>query len=148
MEWQIRTVGNRYEKIPATPEDNWVWSPQGVVDMHRPEMWGLVQFTRRSAGEEVPVTPLPGKAARDLALEIYYAQRDFFKAHDRWAANLIDLGCAEQTPAGIERPVLELTPDGYRCAAGFTSGGRHGVWRIRQDRLLKLDWQSGSASSP
>ncbi len=26
------------------PEDNWVWSPQGVVDMHRPEKWGEVIF--------------------------------------------------------------------------------------------------------
>ena len=25
-------------------EDNWVWSPQGLVDMHVPERWGVVQF--------------------------------------------------------------------------------------------------------
>jgi hypothetical protein len=27
-------------------EDNWVWSPQGVVDMHVPEHWGHVQFVK------------------------------------------------------------------------------------------------------
>ena len=26
------------------PEDNWVWSPQGEIDMHIPEMWGVVRF--------------------------------------------------------------------------------------------------------
>ena len=26
------------------PEDNWVWSPQGVVNMHLPDRWGEVQF--------------------------------------------------------------------------------------------------------
>ena len=26
------------------PEDNWVWSPQGEIDMHIPEKWGFVRF--------------------------------------------------------------------------------------------------------
>ena len=26
------------------PEDNWVWSPQGEIDMHLPERWGVVRF--------------------------------------------------------------------------------------------------------
>ncbi len=33
-----------YRKRPDTPEHNWVWSPQGVVDMHQPEHWGFVTF--------------------------------------------------------------------------------------------------------
>jgi hypothetical protein len=44
VEWQIRVVNGRYEKIPGTVEDNWVWSPQGVVNMHVPEHWGSVVF--------------------------------------------------------------------------------------------------------
>ena len=31
------------------PEDNWVWSPQGAVDMHMPERWGYVQFSNAPA---------------------------------------------------------------------------------------------------
>lgn len=27
-------------------EDNWVWSPQGVVDMHLPERWGFLAFVK------------------------------------------------------------------------------------------------------
>lgn len=26
------------------PEENWVWSPTGVVDIHRPDRWGYVRF--------------------------------------------------------------------------------------------------------
>ena len=26
------------------PEDNWVWSPQGQVNMHLPWRWGAVEF--------------------------------------------------------------------------------------------------------
>ena len=44
VEWQVRIADGRYEKVPGLPEDNWVWSPQGVVDMHQPEMWGFLEF--------------------------------------------------------------------------------------------------------
>lgn len=44
VEWRHRVVGGRYEKIPDTDEDNWVWSPQGVINMHLPQYWGCVEF--------------------------------------------------------------------------------------------------------
>ena len=33
-----------YEKIPNRPEHNWVWSPMGLIDMHVPQRWGVVEF--------------------------------------------------------------------------------------------------------
>lgn len=33
-----------YRKIEGRAERNWVWSPQGVIDMHQPEHWGFVEF--------------------------------------------------------------------------------------------------------
>ncbi len=45
VEWQHHVVDGKYEKVPNTPENNWVWSPQGVIDMHRPERWGYVEFS-------------------------------------------------------------------------------------------------------
>ena len=50
VEWTTTLEAGRYVKVKGLPEDNWVWSPQGVVDMHRPETWGYVQFTRKPAG--------------------------------------------------------------------------------------------------
>ena len=50
VQWQLDVADNRYAKRrdPAggkpLPEDNWVWSPQGAVNMHMPERWGIVQF--------------------------------------------------------------------------------------------------------
>ena len=140
VEWQITHTNGVYQKVPGAPEDNWVWSPQGVVDMHRPEMWGLVQFTREPAGKAISVAPIPGKPARDRALEVYYAEKDFWNAHQRWAAHLSELGAdTGGLPPGIAAPVLEPTADGYACSVAFQDGGRRHVWRIRQDRLLKLD---------
>ncbi|NOY60439.1 MAG: hypothetical protein GXO75_16125, partial [Calditrichaeota bacterium] len=56
VEWKVKVENGQYEKVvnPATnkpyPEDNWVWSPQGVINMHYPEMWGFVQFSDKTAG--------------------------------------------------------------------------------------------------
>jgi hypothetical protein len=46
VEWQVETGGKEYKKVPGKAEDNWVWSPQGVVNMHVPERWGYVDFIR------------------------------------------------------------------------------------------------------
>jgi hypothetical protein len=44
VEWQVDIVDGKYLKRPKLPEDNWVWSPQGLIDMHVPERWGVVRF--------------------------------------------------------------------------------------------------------
>jgi hypothetical protein len=46
VQWRHRVVEGRYVKVPKEdiPEENWVWSPQGVVDMHVPGKWGRVVF--------------------------------------------------------------------------------------------------------
>ncbi|HEY2016620.1 MAG TPA: carbohydrate-binding family 9-like protein [Bryobacteraceae bacterium] len=46
VEWRVRVADGKYEKLPGR-EDNWVWSPQGVVNMHVPEHWGFVKFKGR-----------------------------------------------------------------------------------------------------
>lgn len=50
VEWDLRVANGRYVKVldPATgrprAEHNWVWSPQGAVNMHLPERWGFLEF--------------------------------------------------------------------------------------------------------
>lgn len=42
------------KKNPETrrnlPEYNWVWSPQGVINMHVPEHWGFLEFSSERPG--------------------------------------------------------------------------------------------------
>lgn len=136
VEWQITTSGDRYEKIPQTPEDNWVWSPQGVIDMHRPEMWGRVLFTKQPTHVAVRVPPVPGEAARALALDLYYAQLDFQRANKRWAATLAELDWS--APAGAEPTTFQLTPAGYEFSVPFRDGTLGRKWTVRQDRQLTI----------
>ena len=46
VEWRFDPVDGKLVKRPGVREDNWVWSPMGVVDMHLPERWGYVEFMR------------------------------------------------------------------------------------------------------
>ena len=46
VEWRTNVVDGKYVKPPGQKEDNWVWSPQGLIDMHVPDRWGYVRFTR------------------------------------------------------------------------------------------------------
>jgi hypothetical protein len=56
VEWQLDQAGSGYAKRTdrdgaPIPEDNWVWSPQGAINMHMPEMWGRVQFSDHRVGD-------------------------------------------------------------------------------------------------
>lgn len=53
VQWRHDLKDSRYirrpphgSKIPdgTHPEDNWVWSPQGAINMHLPERWGRLRF--------------------------------------------------------------------------------------------------------
>jgi hypothetical protein len=33
------------------PEYNWVWSPQGIINMHYPEYWGFLEFNGKSVSK-------------------------------------------------------------------------------------------------
>jgi len=44
VQWHLEHAGNGYRKVPGRSEDNWVWTPQWMIDMHVPQWWGRVVF--------------------------------------------------------------------------------------------------------
>ncbi len=74
VEWDLEIVDGKYRKVKGKPEHNWVWSPQGVIDMHRPERWGYLQFSTAKPGSAA-YRPDPDRQVRDALHRIYYAQR-------------------------------------------------------------------------
>lgn len=85
VQWQTEIVNNTYRKVinPETgkpfPEDNWVWSPQGVIAMHQPETWGIVEFVENKVGSaEIAFTETEEYEASWLLYNIYYA------LHEEW----------------------------------------------------------------
>ena len=51
VNWQHEIVEGKYirrrnaETQKLIPEYNWVWSPQGLINMHVPEKWGYLYFS-------------------------------------------------------------------------------------------------------
>jgi hypothetical protein len=113
VQWDTEVVGGKYQKVKGRKEHNWVWSPQGVIDMHRPERWGYLQFST-TAGD-IPFRPDPTAAARDLLHRVYYAQRDFRKANGKYAASAADLGVS-----GVR---IETTTGGFEASAELPAAG-------------------------
>lgn len=116
VEYRVNVRDGRYEKAkdPTTgrplAEENWVWAPTGLINIHYPEMWGYVQFSGKRAGE--------GRENFELTLEqdaswvlrqIYYKQRDFYSRHGRYAESVEELGLREQRLEGYPWPPLIKT---------------------------------------
>jgi hypothetical protein len=91
VEWRTRTTANSLVKIPGRREENWVWSPQGVVDMHRPEMWGYVQFSTKPAGEAT-FEPDPTHEARMRLIRLYEIENEYRERHEEFTSSLETLG--------------------------------------------------------
>ena len=84
------------------PEHNWVWSPQGIIDMHAPEKWGYLQFSAHGGGgDTVAYVPSADEPLRAALWKVYYAQKEYRKHHVRYAATLRELGIAPE-PSGVE----------------------------------------------
>jgi hypothetical protein len=49
VEWDTTVRNGRYRKVKGRREHNWVWSPMGLIDMHLPERWGVVEFAGLTA---------------------------------------------------------------------------------------------------
>lgn len=55
VNWEFDLEDGRYSRKKNKngkylSENNWVWSPQGVVNMHEPEKWGYVYFSDKEVG--------------------------------------------------------------------------------------------------
>jgi hypothetical protein len=148
VQWQVDVIDNRYRKRlkPGTteplPEDNWVWSPHGAVDMHMPERWGYVQFSgvQAGAGNEGFVDD-PNERLKWALRRLYYRQRRFRALHGDYAASLDALDAANIRVEGLDfHPRMHETPSLYEITANGFDGvvvhisqdGR--VWTTRGQR--------------
>ena len=120
VEWETKIQNGKYIKTPGKPEYNWVWSPQGVIDMHRPESWGYLQFSTKSSGM-VDFKKDEKRGIKKYLHEIYYAQRDFHKKNGRFTSSLSDLGIA---PRPENTPSIQTTALGFEVILN-QSGKQH-----------------------
>lgn len=91
VQWKTRIEEGKYIKEKRAG-DNWVWSAQGIVDMHQPERWGIVCFKgeeETESGKNIAESLfLP---ERKRLMECYHAQKQFRKAEKQWAQSMAEL---------------------------------------------------------
>jgi hypothetical protein len=121
-------------------EDNWVWSPQGVVDMHRPETWGYVQFSTAAPGHAAFQPDSAGPAKR-LLHRIHDAQRSFWKEHRRYASTPAELGLVDLGHDSLAAPPrIEAAVGRFQASVDLRlSDGKPQRWLIREDLRVWLD---------
>ncbi|MDF2686428.1 MAG: carbohydrate-binding family 9-like protein [Clostridia bacterium] len=92
VEWQTEIINGKYSKKinPKNgrpfPEDNWIWSPIGLINMHYPELWGFLYFTDTDNDNEKENFEIPKDEELKWELrKIYYMQRYFYANNGRYA---------------------------------------------------------------
>lgn len=132
VQWTVDVIDGQYRKRPGAdgqplPEDNWVWAPTGLIDIHCPEFWGFLFFTDHGEAMEIPADE-----RRKLKLrEFYYAQHTYHRSHGRYCEDASALGVAmpdygvtaEATRHGFElwcpsadgKGSVVLRSDGFAC---------------------------------
>lgn len=113
VQWQTEVVDGKYQKVknPETnrflPEDNWVWSQQGVINMHFPERWGFAGFSTKPVGEKqvtfvYPEVEIFGK----YLWLIYYKQHNFKQKNKEFASSLSELGLNDKIKSESGETIL------------------------------------------
>ena len=106
VEWDVDAKDGRYVKRGG-PEHNWVWSPQGVIDMHWPERWGYLVFAGAATTAGPAAAPgadstwtLPlAEHIKNRLWEICYKERAYQSAHGTFTIDINAPGLSiEATP--------------------------------------------------
>jgi hypothetical protein len=138
VEWDIDVNQATYVKRvdrttgKSLPEHNWVWSPQGAINMHMPERWGHVQFSNAVAGPQTtPFVENRNERVKWALRRLYYRQRQYRTEHARYAADLATLDAAGIRVDGLDfRPSMQLTDSQYEITANGFDGA---VVHVRTD---------------
>lgn len=135
-EWSVRQ--GRYTKTldPQTnkplPESNWVWSPQGKINMHMPENWGYLQFSTQTAAQgEVAFVEDVDQGRKSQLREAYYYQREYRQKHGHYAEDLTQLGFEFE-------PILTLQGNPQQYELSIPSKQQDGHWMMNQAGKLSF----------
>lgn len=142
VEWTTDIVDGKYEKRkdPATgkplPEDNWVWSPQGVINMHVPESWGFIQFSdNKVGGNIVKFEENPDEKIKWELRRVYYAQNKYFVKNGEYATTVAQLEMRlKDFPVSKQLPLIQTTDNLYEISLPSSDEGKS--WHIRPDGLV------------
>ncbi len=149
VQWTIDIENNTFikRKNPETgaflPEDNWVWAPTGLINIHYPEMWGFVFFVDETTDLSTIVIPEDEKRKYELR-KLYYAQSIQYEKTGTYTTcldTLVQL-LKEHAPSDANKSVadlpykIETTSKTYVISCPSTEAGKELV--IYSDGKVQL----------
>ncbi|MFA6871959.1 MAG: carbohydrate-binding family 9-like protein [Bacteroidaceae bacterium] len=98
VEWpKYEIIANSYQKKAGESgvgnEENWVWAPTGIIDIHLPEHWGFVQFTDKTTGNPTTDFQWNNDEETKFALrQLLYLEQAYFKKNGFFTKDLKEVG--------------------------------------------------------
>ena len=132
VQWEYQLNNGKYEKKTDVdgrrlPENNWVWSPQMAIDMHRPEHWGYVYFLDNKIQTEEDVEIDPAYAtAYQLLFHLYRQQLSAIQSNQD----------EKQMARKLERTIYEA--NNYSYTAKYLPTDLGFELRVQHDSGLRL----------
>ena len=142
VEWDWNIAGNNYTKRKDSagrqlPEHNWVWSPQGVINMHYPERWGYLFF---GVNADTSYSLSPDEQLKSYLWLIYYKQQDYFKNKKAYAGKLSQLSIPTKVDVEHAQYHLSLASLSGRFVATIEDAQHQPLFSIDEDgKVMKLN---------
>ena len=116
VQWDVDIINDKYVKTDS-PEYNWVWSPQGLIYMHTPETWGLVQFTDENTNNKnIKFIPNKLDQTKWALRHLFYRQSNHYLNHNRYTESVKKLGLKTKPVSGVKwPPIISVTPSGWEA---------------------------------
>jgi len=75
VEWDFELKNGKYNRKKEgdkyLKENNWVWSNQKVINMHEPEKWGYLQFTKASSTKDIAFIEDPDLEIKQVMFALF-----------------------------------------------------------------------------
>ena len=141
VEWDTKVVNGKYVKLTDANgndkrEHNWVWSPQGVIDMHMPERWGYLQFTKSNDNNASFTLPYNEQQRRYLWL-IYYREKLWFSQHKAYTDKLEDFNINNTVSVDNQANTLQIEATRHQFMGLITDKKDNITWSINQEGLIQ-----------
>ncbi|MCG2589587.1 carbohydrate-binding family 9-like protein [Rhodohalobacter sulfatireducens] len=139
VEWKTDVENGAYIKQtnPETgrpfPEDNWVWSPQGVIDMHLPERWGIIQFSTEAPGSDVSFSHSDDLKYEWVLRQLYYRQGNYLRENGRFSNDLNKLEAQTLFNDHDIQPEVQIKVLGDSYLMSLTTEELDHTFYIRED---------------
>lgn len=147
VQWQTEIADGIYKrKKDATdriiPEDNWVWNATGLINMHFPERWGMLQFSTNPVNsQKVVYQDSNNDELKKYLWLVYYKQKKYQGEKGKYAKTLseIDIPATFTFDSG-EKPELKLYATDFQFVAELISS--NGIkFTINNDGLIQKNNQ-------